>query len=271
MDQWCMAFFVVWSPWRLQPHDLLASPAWQKTWISWRGIKLNGVKLWSWKSQHHTLCLGFALSINGLHLGRNDHHLTFCHTKPIGYWEPEIRYGNGMKWGHGRWVSPGHQNEHDVLTNCCSFTAVCKYTGLKYTVHNNQTIWGWSWQLVSRCFFSDWFVAVQICQMVSLATPLERLQHQSPHRFDAWKRPLHLIIRSFCRCGFGRNAPGHFSFRIRIFACSCSQPTPVFCRSAVDQLSCFTGYSPIAPYASQEQTGNLKGSSAWSRGWWVQL
>lgn len=27
MDQWCMAFFVVWSPWRLQPHDLLASQA----------------------------------------------------------------------------------------------------------------------------------------------------------------------------------------------------------------------------------------------------
>ena len=44
------------------------------------------------------------------------------------------------KWRHRGGVSPGHQNEHDVLTNCCSFTAVCKYTGLKYTVHNNQTI-----------------------------------------------------------------------------------------------------------------------------------
>ena len=199
---------------------------------------------------HHTLCLGFALSINGLHLGRNDHHLTFCHTTPIGYWEPKIRYGNGdIGAGSHRGIKMSMMSWQIVVVVHSSVQVYgAKLHDLRDGL-NNQTIWGCSWQLVSRCFFSDWFVAVQICQMVSLATPLERLQHQSPHRFDAWKRPLHLIIRSFWRCGFGRNAR-RFSFRIRIFACSCSQPTPVFCRSAVDQLSCFTGYSPIAPYAS---------------------
>ena len=242
MDQWCMAFFSC--------LVALAAAASRSSCVTGLASSSTRVKLWSWKSQHHTLCLGFALSINGLHLGRNDHHLTFCHTKPIGYWEPQIRYGNGdIGAGSHRGIKMSMMSWQIVVVHSSVQVYGAKLHDLRDGL-NNQTIWGCSWQLVSRCFFSDWFVAVQICQMVSLATPLERLQHQSPHRFDAWKRPLHLIIRSFWRCGFGRNAPGHFSFRIRIFACSCSQPTPVFCRSAVDQLSCFTGYSPIAPYAS---------------------